>query len=165
MSSLRTHLARLTSELASHRSFIAELRADADAAGETQAEVEALRAEVERLAGEVERLKEIVEEGLRERRRARLDSDVGGGQTTSPPQVGIDLTYVTVPLSRGEEREEPLTVDDLEPDQEQAPESEAPQGRDAVHVPLDPRPRRFIDVRLLTYSQDADFTILVITGF
>jgi hypothetical protein len=129
---------------------------------ETQAEVEALRAEVERLAGEVERLKEVVEEGLRERRRARLDNASGDGsvaerdQTTAPAQVGIDLTYATAPASRGEDREEPLTVEDLEPDQEPDQEQEredereqahdSRHGQDTEHMPIDSRSRRFINV-------------------
>ncbi|KAF8488343.1 hypothetical protein JB92DRAFT_3016971 [Gautieria morchelliformis] len=153
VSTLRTHLARLTSELASHKSLIADLRADACASRETQAEVDALRAEVERLAGEVERLKEIVEEGLRERRRARLDmnnaSDDGSlaakDQTTVPAQVGIDLTYVTAPMSRveeGEEHNEPLTMENLDPEPEQAQQLDARQRHNFEPMP---RSRRFID--------------------
>ena len=153
VSTLRTHLARLTSELASHKSLIEELRADAYADREAQAEVEALRVEVERLAGEVERLKEIVEEGLRERRRVRQYNDSGDGsmgerdQTTVPAQVGIDLTYVTAPMSRGEEREEPLTVEDLEPEPEQQQEKKYESGHERDADQMHCRSQRFIDVR------------------
>ena len=129
------------------------MRADTYAARETQAEVEALRAEVERLAGEVERLKEVVEEGLRERRRGRQDNVSGdesvaeNDQTTVPAQVGIDLTYVS--MFRDEEREEPLTVEDLEPEPEQQYERESESGRDVK--PIQSRSLRFIDV-LFTHS-------------
>jgi cell division protein FtsB len=174
VSTLRTHLARLTSELASHKSLIAELRADAYASRETQAEVEALRAEVERLAGEVERLKEIVEEGLRERRRARLDMDDANDdgsqadrdQTTVPAQVGIDLTYVTAPISRDEEREErdePLTMEDLDPEPEQGQRRDARQKRDSEPIPI--RPRRFVDVRFSTDALRAGTDCTLSTGF
>lgn len=72
---LRAHLARLTSELASNRELLTELRtlrdADATTLKEKSAEITRLRNEVERLAGEVEVLRNVVEEGLRERRAAK----------------------------------------------------------------------------------------------
>lgn len=146
------------------------MRADTYATKETQAEVEALRAEVERLAGEVERLKEVVEEGLRERRRARLDNDSRNGsaaetdQAMAPAQVGIDMTYVTVPASRGEEHEEPMIVDDLEPSQEQKREQEYDSrlGRGNEPAPMDSLSRRFIDVCLSTHLQSCvrELTVL-----
>lgn len=75
ITTLRTHLARLTSELSSHQQLLAELRSlretDARTLREKSAEVERLREEVERLAGEVEVLKEVVEDGLNERRSVR----------------------------------------------------------------------------------------------
>ncbi len=69
ISSLRTHLTRLTSELSSHRELLAELRSlrDIDSATlrEKSSEITRLKNEVERLAGEVEVLRGVVEEGLR----------------------------------------------------------------------------------------------------
>ncbi|KAF8579821.1 hypothetical protein K439DRAFT_1522766 [Ramaria rubella] len=140
VTTLQEHLTRLTSEVASHKSIIAGLRVDAYAAREAQAEVEALHTEVERLAGEVERLKEVVEEGLQERRCAKLGEDGSRDmsaherdQSTGPAQLGIDMTYVMAPISREEEmlrREEPLTVEDLEPELEQEYEQ---QDEDVEH--------------------------------
>ena len=75
ITTLRAHLSRLTSELSSHQELLAELRAlretDARTLREKSIEVEHLREEVERLAGEVEVLKEVVEDGLNERRTVR----------------------------------------------------------------------------------------------
>ena len=75
VTTLRGHLSRLTSELSSHQELLAELRAlretDARTLREKSIEVERLRNEVERLAGEVEVLKEVVEDGLNERRAVR----------------------------------------------------------------------------------------------
>jgi len=79
ITSLRTHLTRLTSELSSYREFnrefLAELRIlrDADSATlqEKGVEIAYLKNEVERLAGEIEVLRGVVEEGLRERRAAK----------------------------------------------------------------------------------------------
>ena len=75
ITTLRTHLARLTSELSSHQQLLSELRSsrerDARTLREKSAEVERLREEVERLAGEVEVLRGVVEEGLNERRAVR----------------------------------------------------------------------------------------------
>jgi Centrosome localisation domain of PPC89 len=90
---LRTHLARLTSELSSHQQLLSELRVlrerDARTLRDKSAEVERLREEVEKLAGEVEVLKGVVEEGLNERRamkQVREKSD----EEESPhaPQAG-----------------------------------------------------------------------------
>ncbi|HEV7738381.1 MAG TPA: hypothetical protein VGO47_13535, partial [Chlamydiales bacterium] len=56
------------------------------------------RAKVERLEGEVERLRTLVEDGVRERQRAKEESQVEMEDSTSLAQVGIDITYVTNPL-------------------------------------------------------------------
>ncbi|CAK5269805.1 unnamed protein product [Mycena citricolor] len=87
ISSLRTHLTRLTAELSSHQELLTELRLlrekDSKALKEKTGQVDILRQEVERLAGEVEVLRGVVEEGLRERRATRdaseshSDADVG----------------------------------------------------------------------------------------
>ncbi|KAF8904145.1 hypothetical protein CPB84DRAFT_1773556 [Gymnopilus junonius] len=75
INSLRSHLTRLTSELASHQELLAELRrlrdSDAEALKEKGAEIIQLKEEVQRLAGEVEVLRGVVEEGLKERRTSR----------------------------------------------------------------------------------------------
>ncbi|KAJ6584807.1 hypothetical protein B0H19DRAFT_1059157 [Mycena capillaripes] len=79
ISTLRSHLTRLTSELSSHQELLTELRKlrerDSRALREKSAEVDRLRQEVERLAGEVEVLRGVVEEGLRERRAVREAAD------------------------------------------------------------------------------------------
>lgn len=79
ISSLRSHLTRLTAELSSHQELLFELRtsreSDSKALKDKSAEVQLLREEVERLAGEVEVLRGVVEEGLRERRAAREASE------------------------------------------------------------------------------------------
>ncbi|KAH9841344.1 uncharacterized protein C8Q71DRAFT_853748 [Rhodofomes roseus] len=75
ISTLRNHLARLTSELSDHQRLLAELRSlrdsDVKALAQKGKDIDSLRHEVERLAGEVEVLKGVIEEGLRERRHAR----------------------------------------------------------------------------------------------
>lgn len=75
ISTLRNHLARLTSELSDHQRLLGELRtlrdSDARALAEKSKDIDTLRHEVERLAGEVEVLRGVIEEGLRERRHAR----------------------------------------------------------------------------------------------
>ncbi|OJT13846.1 hypothetical protein TRAPUB_9616 [Trametes pubescens] len=78
ISTLRTHLSRLTAELSDHKKLLLELRALRDSDARTLAEkgkqVDQLRQEVERLAGEVEVLRGVVEEGLKERRSFREPS-------------------------------------------------------------------------------------------
>lgn len=78
ITTLRTHLSRLTAELSDHKQLLLELRAlrdsDARALAEKSKEVDRLRQEVERLAGEVEVLRGVVEEGLKERRNFREQS-------------------------------------------------------------------------------------------
>ena len=75
INSLRSHLTRLTSELASHQDLLTELRnlrdSDSRALKEKGADILKLREEVQRLAGEVEVLRGVVEEGLKERRVSR----------------------------------------------------------------------------------------------
>lgn len=78
ISSLRSHLSRLTQELSTHQALLTELRslrdADAYALQAKSNDVDLLREQVERLAGEVEVLKGVVEEGLKERRMVREQS-------------------------------------------------------------------------------------------
>lgn len=123
VATMREHVARLTSEVALHRSLIDGLRRDVDASEEVQVEVQTLSAKVERLGGEVERLRTFVEEGVRERERSRdisaasfprQEKSVAAGL---PSQVGFDITYVTNPLIQNEERSSSRTghaiVDDF----------------------------------------------------
>ena len=71
-------MARLTSELATHKALLDELRtlreADKNTLRQKVREVDLLRREVEKIAGEVEVLKGVVEEGLRERRERSLSN-------------------------------------------------------------------------------------------
>ena len=80
ITSLRTHLTRLTTELASHQELLTSLRhlrdADAKELRAHSGEILQLREEVQRLAGEVEVLRGVVEEGLKERRASREMSRV-----------------------------------------------------------------------------------------
>ncbi|KAF7365369.1 AAA family ATPase [Mycena venus] len=95
ISTLRTHLTRLTSELSSHQELLTELRKlrerDSRALREKSAEVDRLRQEVERLAGEVEVLRGVVEEGLRERRSFR-EGDGEGSQSRSQSVADVAMS-------------------------------------------------------------------------
>ncbi|RXW21076.1 hypothetical protein EST38_g4784 [Candolleomyces aberdarensis] len=75
INSLRSHLTRLTSELASHTELLQELRelreTDSQSLREKGNDIARLKEDVERLEGEVEVLRGVVEEGLRERRAGR----------------------------------------------------------------------------------------------
>ncbi|EJC97962.1 uncharacterized protein FOMMEDRAFT_143465 [Fomitiporia mediterranea MF3/22] len=89
VSTLRSHLSRLTDELSNQRAQLDELRSlrehDIQEVREKLAEVESLNLEVERLGGEVEILRGVVEEGLNERRRAKqaMDSTVNYDESAS----------------------------------------------------------------------------------
>ena len=78
ISTLRSHLSRLTIELSDHSRLLEELRglrdSDVRALKDKSHEINQLRQEVERLAGEVEVLRGVVEEGLKERREVREQS-------------------------------------------------------------------------------------------
>ncbi|KAF7299131.1 AAA family ATPase [Mycena indigotica] len=95
ISSLRSHLTRLTSELSSHQDLLMELRKlrerDSRLLKEKSAEVDRLRQEVERLAGEVEVLRGVVEDGLRERRGAREEAQTSGMQSAGDTGMSADL--------------------------------------------------------------------------
>jgi Centrosome localisation domain of PPC89 len=93
---LRTHLTRLTSELASHQELLYELREfraeDVQSMKQKGEEIKKLNDEVERLAGEVEVLRGVVEEGLRERRATR--------------EASMIVSEADVGMSRDEESED-----------------------------------------------------------
>ena len=76
ITTLRSHMARLTSELSRHKALLDKLQslreADKNTLRQKVREVDHLRRQVEKLAGEVEVLKGVVEEGLRERRERSL---------------------------------------------------------------------------------------------
>ena len=84
ITTLRSHMSRLTSELSSHKTLLDELRtlreADKNTLRQKVREVDLLRQEVEKIAGEVEVLKGVVEEGLRERRERNLSQSHGEPQ-------------------------------------------------------------------------------------
>ncbi|KAJ6557320.1 hypothetical protein DFH09DRAFT_1163769 [Mycena vulgaris] len=113
ISTLRTHLTRLTSELSSHQELLTELRKlrerDSRTLKEKGAEVDRLRQEVERLAGEVEVLRGVVEEGLRERRASAADVAMSADLQESSSEEEY-------PPEEEEEDEEPL--DDRSPTEE-----------------------------------------------
>ncbi|KAI6042627.1 hypothetical protein EDC04DRAFT_2563903 [Pisolithus marmoratus] len=75
ISTLRTHLARVTSDLSIQQQLLEDLRrlreSDALSLSQKTEEINQLRNEMERLAGEIEVLRGVVEEGLNERRQAR----------------------------------------------------------------------------------------------
>ena len=84
ITTLRSHMSRLTSELSSHKTLLDELRtlreADKNTLRQKVREVDLLRQEVEKVAGEVKVLKGVVEEGLRERRERNLSQSHGEPQ-------------------------------------------------------------------------------------
>ncbi|KAM6494066.1 hypothetical protein JOM56_010427 [Amanita muscaria] len=120
ISSLRSHLARLTSELSEHQAILMELRSlrekDAIALREKLAEVDNLRNEVERLAGEVEVLRGVVEEGLRERRRSGRDVSVDASVGPEDRGMSVDENDESVDQaeSRVDTEEEEINASDLE---------------------------------------------------
>ncbi|KAG6812112.1 hypothetical protein H0H92_004341 [Tricholoma furcatifolium] len=123
ITTLRTHLTRLTAELSSHRTLLMDLRELRDVDVRTlkakSAEVERLSKEVERLGGEVEVLRSVVEEGLRERRGNREAEEV------------LDRTNVGMSLDRDEEEEErEVEVEEAEEEEEE----ETPEPFDPVGI-------------------------------
>ncbi|KAJ7134513.1 hypothetical protein C8R44DRAFT_828990 [Mycena epipterygia] len=120
ISTLRTHLTRLTSELSSHQELLTELRKlrerDSRALKEKAADVDILRQEVERLAGEVEVLRGVVEEGLRERRAVREAGDPSEAQSAADIAMSADLDKSSseeeYPPDEEEEEEDEEPLDD-----------------------------------------------------
>ncbi|EPQ54722.1 hypothetical protein GLOTRDRAFT_139237 [Gloeophyllum trabeum ATCC 11539] len=123
ISTLRTHLSRLTGELSSHQELLMELRSlretDSRTLKEKVEEVDRLKEEVERLAGEIEVLRGVVEEGLRERRILKSQ-----GHTS--------LSYVTEEMTRDVTEH----MDEEQQDREQEQEEEEP-GHVAMPEPLE----------------------------
>ncbi|ESK89236.1 proteophosphoglycan ppg4 [Moniliophthora roreri MCA 2997] len=135
ISTLRSHLTRLTAELSSHQELLVELRnlreSDAKALKERGQEIARLRDEVERLAGEVEVLRGVVEEGLKERRLSRENS-ISGSHTGS--------TSVSNSIGRQESRER--EVDVLEEEEDEGADftggGEADEEEEEEPEPFDP---------------------------
>ncbi|KAF8736621.1 Centrosome microtubule-binding domain of Cep57, partial [Rhizoctonia solani] len=111
VATLRSHLARMTSEVEDHQRTVDELRSMherdvADLEAKT-AEVAAITAEVERLAEECERLRGVVEEGLRERRQVRESGSVqASGSQKDFEGSGSIIMGRGVELSAVQEEEE-----------------------------------------------------------
>ncbi|KAL1748367.1 hypothetical protein HDZ31DRAFT_60351 [Schizophyllum fasciatum] len=100
ITSLRTHLTRLTDELEQHKEMLAQIRIDNQTKEnkfeERWQEVDKLREEVERLGGEVEVLRGVVEEGLKDRSRHSVSS--------REQSVQVSLTQDAQDLSRSQGR-------------------------------------------------------------
>lgn len=105
INSLRSHLTRLTSELASHTDLLQELRelreTDSRSLREKGNDIARLKEDVERLEGEVEVLRGVVEEGLRERRAGREASMV-----QEPADIGMSRDLEEDDEEEEEEEEE-----------------------------------------------------------
>ncbi|KAF8208767.1 hypothetical protein K438DRAFT_1930343 [Mycena galopus ATCC 62051] len=152
ISTLRSHLTRLTSELSSHQELLTELRKlrehDNRALREKGAEIDRLRQEVERLAGEVEVLRGVVEEGLRERRSVR---DATVEQSAADVAMSADLDpSVDEDDASGEELEleRELGLEEAEREREEEPlddrssieieDSDSDDDNDSEAEPFDP---------------------------
>ncbi|KAJ3715531.1 hypothetical protein C8R42DRAFT_681168 [Lentinula raphanica] len=150
ITSLRSHLTRLTAELSSHQELLVELRSlresDALALKEKTADITHLRDEVERLAGEVEVLRGVVEEGLNERRLARENSRAYTSQASSQSIVQQEALEETgdgaeISLAKDEqhqqeeEEEEEENEDELNDEEEDVEEHEEPVPFDPMSIP------------------------------
>ncbi|KAK7464652.1 hypothetical protein VKT23_005859 [Stygiomarasmius scandens] len=142
ISSLRSHLTRLTADLSSHQQLLEELRSlresDVQAVKERSVEVSHLRNEVERLAGEVEVLRGVVEEGLRERRQARENSQSQDASESIGQQQSLEETREesVEQESRQPSMEQEEEEEQLEEEEEQ--EQEEIEEEDETPVPFDP---------------------------
>ena len=121
ITSLRSHLTRLTSELSEHHAMLMELRSlrekDSVALRDKLSEVDNLKNEVERLAGEVEVLRGVVEEGLRERRRSGREVNVDASVGPEDRGMSVDENEQpvnNVPAATAAAEEESDGVSDLE---------------------------------------------------
>ncbi|KAH9480153.1 hypothetical protein JR316_0006750 [Psilocybe cubensis] len=141
ITSLRSHLTRLTSELASHQSLLNELRAlrssDSQAIREKGDEIVRLRDEVQRLAGEVEVLRGVVEEGLRERRASREEiavQEVGVQSFVGDVGMSQDLEE----QSEEEEEESHSEAEDEDDESRETEEDASDEDDDSNLEPFDP---------------------------
>ncbi|KAG6336271.1 hypothetical protein ID866_2825 [Astraeus odoratus] len=108
ISTLRSHLTRVTTDLSSQQRLLDDLRrlreSDALSLSEKTDEINQLRKEVERLAGEIEVLRGIVEEGLNERRQARASAEEDHGYS-----IQSSLQSNQTVTSTGEPKQEQST--------------------------------------------------------
>lgn len=129
ISSLRSHLTRLTSELASHQDLLTELRnlrdSDSRALKEKSADIIKLREEVQRLAGEVEVLRGVIEEGLKERRASR-------------EMIQVEQSVADIAMSQDLEEEQEEGNEDEDEDVAEDDSDEELSGVEEVNGPFDP---------------------------
>ncbi|TRM61107.1 hypothetical protein BD626DRAFT_502750 [Schizophyllum amplum] len=112
ITTLRTHLARLTDELEQHKEMLSQIRLDHQKKEvkweERWQEVDNLREEVERLGGEVEVLRGVVEEGLKDRSRHSASSREASVQvsfTQDAQDISRDYGRRTVRVERSRQRQ------------------------------------------------------------
>ncbi|PIL22329.1 hypothetical protein GSI_15017 [Ganoderma sinense ZZ0214-1] len=144
ITTLRSHLTRLTAELSEHKQLLLELRSlrdsDARALAEKSKEVDKLRSEVERLAGEVEVLRGVVEEGLKERRgfREQLTSHEQESATESAEQSSGDESEDEEPQVEAQPPQpQHVTIQSLEESEDEVTEEDSISHRSPT-----PSPRR-----------------------
>ena len=144
ITTLRSHLTRLTAELSEHKQLLIELRSlrdsDARALADKSKEVDKLRLEVERLAGEVEVLRGVVEEGLKERRgfREKSTAHEQGSATETAEQSSEDESEEEEPQVEVQ-RPQPqhVTIQSLDESEDEVTEEESISRRSPT-----PSPRR-----------------------
>ncbi|KAI0061607.1 hypothetical protein BV25DRAFT_1826312 [Artomyces pyxidatus] len=118
ITTLRSHMSRLSTELASHNALLNELRslreADSHTLREKVREVDMLRTEVEKVAGEVEVLKGVVEEGLRERRTRHERSQSYAQESEDRHRLQGEQELTEEEAHSGEENMQQESEDELE---------------------------------------------------
>ncbi|KAF9068607.1 hypothetical protein BDP27DRAFT_1326998 [Rhodocollybia butyracea] len=151
ITTLRSHLTRLTSELSTHQQLLIELRSlresdvsDIRALKVKTAEINHLKEEVERLAGEVEVLRGVVEEGLKERRMAREISQREPHETSQAAAEAESMGVLqeqdeSAQVDEGNEPEEdePEAASDSDEEDElqEQEEEEEPEPFDPISIP------------------------------
>ncbi|KAF9267567.1 hypothetical protein L218DRAFT_1074297 [Marasmius fiardii PR-910] len=139
ISTLRSHLTRLTAELSSHQELLVELRslreADSRALKEKTADIARLRDEVERLAGEVEVLRGVVEEGLKERRLNRESSRMNESHSELLPGGQGSQEVSAVDTRTTEEQEVEEEEEKEAGDEEDGEETEEAEPFDPISIP------------------------------
>ncbi|KAG6372822.1 hypothetical protein JVT61DRAFT_7229 [Boletus reticuloceps] len=151
VTTLRSHLTRVTSDLAAQQQLLEDLRrlreSDALSLGEKTQEINELRTEVERLAGEIEVLRGVVEEGLNERRQGRdaaLDEQCDH-LVDAPPDCSLPpvVESLVPPVRRfiDDEEVDRISVDLDERRSERASNSSA-QSSYSAPLPMEESPAR-----------------------
>lgn len=120
ISTLRSHLTRVTTDLTIQQQLLEELKRlredDARMLAEKTDDIGALRVEVERLAGEMEVLRNVVEEGLNERRMAREQSQLELAEEEEEVEVSVPDSSHQEPERPHQERHEHVYQELQEPD-------------------------------------------------